>query len=145
MAAGAGLVGVTLGGRQWAFLDPLAAVVLAVFLLRAALRIIRNGAGELVDRAPDEAALERIERAVRETDGVRSHHAFRARKVGGKIIMDIHVQVDPDLTVRQGHDIAEHVYRRVPDADPSVVEAVVHIEPPDEPAGTLAAVSAPDP
>ena len=140
IAAAAGLAGVAIGGSRWDFLDHLTAAVLAMFLLRAALHIIRDSAGELVDRAPSEAAMQRIEHAVRDTEGVRSHHAFRARKVGGKIIMDIHVQVDPELTVRQGHDIAENVHRRVLEADPSVVEAVIHIEPPEEPAADLTAV-----
>jgi len=144
IAAAAGLAGVAIGGSRWDFLDHLTAAVLAVFLLRAAVRVIRDSAAELVDRAPSAAAMERIERAVRDTEGVRSHHAFRARKIGGKIIMDIHVQVDPDLTVRQGHDIAEDVDRRVLEADPSVVEAVVHIEPPEEPAESLSAANAPE-
>ncbi len=44
--------------------------------------------------------------------------------------MDVHVQVDPDLTVAAGHEIASRVRRRVKEADPRVVEVIVHVEPP---------------
>jgi len=132
IAAAAGLAAVALGGAAWAFMDPLTGLVLAAFLAVAAARIITRSAAELVDSAPPAETLAAIERRVAQTPGVRSHHAFRARHVGGKIVMDIHVQVDPDLTVRQGHDIAGAVKREVMQGDPRVVEAVVHVEPAEE-------------
>jgi len=131
IVAAAGLTAVALGGAEWAFLDPLAALLLGAFLVAAAVRIIWRSAAELVDSAPADDTLAGIERCVTQTSGVRGYHAFRARRVGGKIVMDIHVQVDPDLTVRQGHDIAGAVRREVMQADRRVVEAVVHIEPAD--------------
>jgi len=129
VAAAIGLGAVAYCGQEYAFLDPLTALVLSIFLISAAVRMIRRSAGELVDRAPSAETLEDIERAVSRTPGVQSYHAFRARGVGGKILMDIHVLVDPDLTVRQGHDIAGAVQREVMQANRHVIEAVVHIEP----------------
>ncbi|MGC9453257.1 MAG: cation diffusion facilitator family transporter [Phycisphaerae bacterium] len=135
IAAAVGIAGVMIGGEGWGFLDHATALVLAIFLLVAAVGIVRDGAGEMMDRAPGKATLQRIEHAVLGTPGVRSFHAFRARKVGGKVEMDIHVQVDPELTVRRGHEIAGAVKQRVLDADPRVVGAIVHIEPADAPEG----------
>ena len=129
IAAAAGLAGVMFGGPRWQFIDPLMAIVLAAFLVAMALRIIADGASELIDRAPGKATLTGIARAVSQTKGVRSYHAFRARQVGGKVAMDVHVQVDPDLTVRQGHDIATAVRDQVRQADPQVIEVIVHVEP----------------
>jgi len=129
VAAAAGLAGVAFGGARWAFLDHLTAVVLAAFLLVVAVRIIRQAASELVDRAPAAATLAGIQRAVAATEGVKSFHAFRARETGGKVEMDIHVQVDPELTVREGHDIATAVRQRVMESNPNVVNVIVHIEP----------------
>jgi cation diffusion facilitator family transporter len=129
LAAAVGLGGVLIGGAEWQFLDHVTALLLAVFLVVAAARVVRESAEEMMDRAPGRTLLDRIERVVGETDGVVSFHAFRARRVGGRVEMDIHVQVDPKLTVRQGHAIATDVKRRVLKADPSVVEAIVHVEP----------------
>jgi cation diffusion facilitator family transporter len=130
LAATAGLAGAVFGGADWHFLDLLTAMVLATFLATVAARIVLSAASELTDSAPAAAALASIEQTVAETPGVVSYHAFRARKLGGKVEMDIHVQVDPELTVRDGHDIAETVKQRVMRADLNVVQVIVHVEPP---------------
>jgi cation diffusion facilitator family transporter len=132
LAAAAGLAGVALGGPKWHFLDHVTAVVLAAFLTLVAVRIAGSAASELIDAAPSAATLDSIRQTVQRTDGVRSYHAFRARESGGKVSMDIHVQVDPDLTVREGHDIASEVKRAVMRADRKVVEVIVHIEPAED-------------
>ena len=132
LAATAGLAGVAIGGPDWAFLDQLTAMVLSTFLIVVAVRIMAGSASELIDRAPGAATLAGIAQAAAETQGVRSYHAFRARQVGGRVAMDIHVQVDPTLTVREGHDIAIAVRQHVTEADPSVAEVIVHVEPGQE-------------
>jgi cation diffusion facilitator family transporter len=129
LAAAAGLAGVAVGGPDWWWLDPATAVVLGAFLVVVAVRLVSVSAAELVDRAPDEAVLACIREVVARTEGVRSFHAFRARQVGGRVDMDVHVQVDPHLTVEQGHDIASAVKHRILAAPCDVVQVVVHIEP----------------
>jgi cation diffusion facilitator family transporter len=133
LAAAAGLGGVLLGGADWRFLDPLTATVLAAFLIVASARIMSSSASELIDRSPGGKVLTVVEQAIARTEGVKTHHAFRARQVGGKVEMDVHVQVDPGLTVRQGHDIASAVRDEVQRADPHVVEVIVHVEPAEGP------------
>jgi len=129
VAAAVGLAGVLLGGPEWQKLDALTALVLAAFLVLVAVRIIHKSAAELADHAPSPETLEAIQQAVRGTEGVKTFHAFRARQIGGKVEMDIHVQVDPDLSVGEGHDIASAVRRSVKDADRRVVSVIVHVEP----------------
>ena len=129
VAAAAGLAGVALGGTDWQFLDHLTALALGVLLVAVAVRIMIQSSAELVDRAPSEATVEAIEKIVAETQGVRGYHAFRARQVGGKVEMDVHVQVDGSLTVAEGHDTATAVRQRVQDADADVVKVIVHVEP----------------
>jgi len=129
VAAAMGLAGVAVGGKQWAFLDPLMAVVLSAFLVVVSVQIMYQSACELVDRAPGRATLDGIRTVLRGTDGVRDFHALRARQVGGKVAMDVHILVDPDLTVAQGHAIAATLKRHIIDHDKRVVEVVVHVEP----------------
>ncbi len=130
IAAAVGLAGVAFGGADWCFLDPLTAIVLAAFLLVVAVKIIAMSSSELIDRCPDAETMAGITDAVSRTPGVLSYHAVRARKTGGKVCMDIHIQVDPNQTVKQGHDIATAVRENVMAAESDVVEAIVHIEPP---------------
>ncbi|OPX24662.1 MAG: hypothetical protein B1H04_01700 [Planctomycetales bacterium 4484_123] len=132
VAAAAGLAAVALGGAKWQFLDHAVALMLCSFLLLVAVRILSQAASELMDHAPDPEVIERIGQTVASTRGVRGFHAFRARHLGGKVEMDIHVQVDPELTVREGHDIASEVRRAVIDCCPHVISVIVHIEPAQE-------------
>lgn len=129
IAAAVGLTIVAIGGPDWAFVDELTALVLSAFLIVAAGHIMWSAGRELVDRAPSLAILDAIDRAICETSGVRDHHAVRARQIGGKVTMDVHVLVDPDLTVRQGHDIASAVQESVKNADGDIVDVNVHVEP----------------
>jgi cation diffusion facilitator family transporter len=129
VAAAVGLAAMAIGGEKWHILDHLTAAVLASFLVVVAWRILRGALRELMDRAPSAELLERIRAAVDATEGVRSFHAFRARRVAGTIEMDIHVQVDPNLTVARGHDIAAEVEEQITQCCPNVVSVVVHVEP----------------
>ena len=129
IAAAVGIAGTLLGGPRWAFLDHLTAVVLAAFLLFIGARIIRDSVRDLSDRAPDPRVTAEIENIISTIPGVVSFHAFRARRSGGLIEMDVHVQVAPDITVEAGHDIATRVEAKVCAAFPEVSDVVVHIEP----------------
>ena len=129
VAAAAGLTVVLIGGKKWHFMDHATALVLACFLAVVAWRILREAAADLMDRAPSQAVTDEIQQAIAQTSGVRSFHAFRARKLGEMVEMDIHVQVDGDIAVSRGHDIATEVRQRVEDCCPNVISVIVHVEP----------------
>lgn len=129
VAAALGLAGVMAGGPEWSFLDHVTALGLSVYLGYVAVGIVRQSASELMDRAPDSGTMSSIREMVAATPGVRGFHAVRARHLGGRVSMDVHILVDPDLTVRQGHDIATEVERRIRAMSFGVVHVVVHVEP----------------
>ena len=81
------------------------------------------------DAAPDGRVRDCIEEAVAGTPGVHSYHTLRLRMMGGSVTLDVHVHVDPALSVVEGHDIATEVRARVLTCGCDVAEAVVHIEP----------------
>lgn len=133
LAAAAGIAGAMFLGPAWARLDAVTAMLLAGFLAVASGRMIYDAAGELIDRAPSEGMRTRLSQIALQTPGVQDCHALRARTLAGQVEMDLHVLVEPDLTVRQGHDIATDVKQRIMAADSSVHQVVVHIEPADAP------------
>jgi cation diffusion facilitator family transporter len=129
MAAAAGLAGVALGGPNLAFLDHLTAAILAAFLGVAALRFIGESLGELIDQAPGADVIGCIGEAISATPGVAGFHALRIRKLGGALSLDVHVLVEPELSVVEGHDVAEAAHDRILACGCNVIEAVVHVEP----------------
>ena len=140
LAASAGIAGAMFLGGDWAILDPVCAFLLAGLLAASSLRMLYQTANELMDRAPHKAELAAMERVIQETPGVLDYHAIRARRTGGLIEMDIHIQVEGSLTVAQGHAIAGRVRHRMFEAEPSLQEVIIHIEP-YEPTGKCQTVS----
>ncbi len=129
LAAAVGIAGAMFAGPKWQMLDGLTAAVLSAFLLVAAVKMIIISCDELIDKAPAEEQVAMLEMIVCKTAGVRDCHAVRARKLGSKVEMDLHVTVDPSLTVEEGHNIATDVKHRILAADDSVQQVIVHIEP----------------
>jgi len=117
---------------EWAFVDQFGAILVSGFVLYAAWGIIRSATGDLTDEAAPEPLLDDIRLTCKQLEGVSSVHAMRTRKVGPGYHMDLHVLVNPDLSVRQGHNIATRVKRHLLGQLPSVRDVVVHIEPDDE-------------
>lgn len=115
----------------WSFVDPVAAVLVSLFVLHAAWKIGWPALEQLIDAGASEAERRRIERLAAETPGVREVHQVRTRYVGPGIQADLHVLVDAEATVRQGHDVATAVKRRLLDDGPDVLDVVVHVEPDD--------------
>ena len=84
----------------------------------------------LLDRAPNETTVKKIYRIAGEINGVLEVHGLRVRVVGDYIIGDLHVLVDPDLTVAEGHNICEMVSEKL--EKELKARITIHLEPYDE-------------
>lgn len=111
------------------FLDSVAALLVAVLIARAAWNICRPAIGELADAGADARAVQLISSLALKVDGVRQVHAVRTRAVAGSMLVDLHVLVDPGLSVHEGHEISRRVKSRLLDEGPDIVDVLVHIEP----------------
>jgi cation diffusion facilitator family transporter len=123
-------VAVSIWLPAWAFLDHVAAVMVAIFILQAAWRIIYPLLNELIDKGADERELEKIREVLLSTEGVRSVHAIRSRYLGSGLILDLHLMVDGHLTVHEGHEIAGIAKSRLlREGDLGLIDVLIHIEP----------------
>ncbi len=110
-------------------LDHLIALVVAVFVVQVAVKIAYRDVHELLDSAPSPEVMNRICGSILEVEGVRSLHKCRARRVQGRIHIDVHIQVPGNLTVLEGHRISGMAAERVRQAVPNVMDVLIHIEP----------------
>jgi len=108
--------------------DAIIALGIAVLIGKMGVEILYRSTEVLAD-ASAEVDYALIERVVLLTEGVRSYHDFRCRGKPGEIFCDLHVVVDPDITVREGHLIGDRVRDRLEAEVPGVVDVVVHIDP----------------
>lgn len=113
--------------------DPVIAFAIGLLIARMGIRILYDAAEILADsmNLPCDPALVRA--VVMDTPGVAGYHDFRCRGKPGEIFADIHVTVDPALSVSRAHAISEEVERRLRETVPGLSEVVVHIEPDDSP------------
>ncbi len=127
------LLGVTaaLVEPRWHILDAVAAAMVSLFIARVGVKVGWAALRELVDTAPDEAVVERIVGFVRGVEGVRDAHDVRVRTVGGLLHVQVHVVVAGDLTVREGHRIADEVTARLERCDEPIGDVTVHVDPGD--------------
>lgn len=113
----------------WGLLDQVATVIVSVLILYAAWEISAPAFRHLIDAGATRKERENIVAIALNTEGVTSIHALRTRYVGPGLQVDLHVMVDGNLSVRQGHDIAGAVKRRLKEAGPNIVDVLVHVEP----------------
>lgn len=103
--------------------------VVGVVVMVTGVRVLRDASMDLMDTMPDASALHDVQATTRSIAGVRAVEQVRARKTGLQWHVDIHVEVDPDITVRQSHDIASTVRRELTTALPWIADVLVHVEP----------------
>lgn len=125
----AALIGVWLGGPDWAFLDDAITLVLGSYLIFESIKVLRRSVNELLDAAPEREIIEDFREHILPTPGVVAYHDFRVRRVGDVFEVDLHLQVAPELTVARGHDIAGEVKLRLRKKHPEVSKVLVHVEP----------------
>jgi cation diffusion facilitator family transporter len=129
LAAAIGISVCLVGGPSFAYADDAAALFAAGIIGWNGWLLLRPALDELMDAAPSPGLLAQIRATAAEVSGVEAVEKCRARKTGFEYFVDMHIEVDPQMTVQQGHDIAHQVKRRVREAVPSVNDVLVHVEP----------------
>lgn len=145
-AASALVVVVGIGGALlgWSFLDLLAAALMGFMILHMGAGLAWGAIKELVDTGLDQAQVDAIGQSLRSTPGVLGLHALRTRRMAHQALVDAHVQVDPRISVSEGHRIAESARARVLREHPEVLDVLVHIDPEDDVDPDLTVASLPE-
>lgn len=124
-----GVAGAIFLGEHWRILDPIAQVIVAVMIMVVGYRTARPAILELLEVSLPKNERDQIEQIIITTHGVKDFHHLRTRQNGTMKIVDVHLKVDPDITVTEAHDIAtdvEHVISRMYSGRAMVT---THIEP----------------
>jgi cation diffusion facilitator family transporter len=129
LAAFVGISIALIGGEGYESADDWAALAVCVLIAANGGRLLIGALDEVMDAAAPEHVQDSVQRIAMDTDNVVAVGKCRMRKSGLGIFGDIHIIVDGNITVRQGHDIAHQVETRLRDAVPEIRDVVVHIEP----------------
>jgi cation diffusion facilitator family transporter len=114
------------------YLDSIAAIGVALMIAKIGWDLGWQGARELVDTGLDSERVQAIKRTIAGVHGVQALHMLRSRHMGSHALVDVHIQVDPTLSVSEGHQISETVRARLIDEIEEVGDVMVHIDPEDD-------------
>ena len=129
VAAGIGISVALIGGRGFEAADDVAAIAAAGVIAWNGCHLPRPALNELMDTAPGPEVIDRIRQIATATPGVDRVEKCIVRKVGYQYFVDMHVEVDPQMTVLRSHEIAHEVKDKIRDTMPTVNDVLVHIEP----------------
>ena len=109
--------------------DQLGAIAVGIMIILVGVKVIGGCIHEFSERAVDAKTVEQIQRIIESEERIRHWHKLRTRSVGREIFLDLHILVDPDLTVTEGHEIADSLEHTLHEQIPQPVNVMVHIEP----------------
>lgn len=131
LAAAVGISIALIGGEAYAAADDWAALVACAVIATNGTRFLILAVGELMDVSPDDAFLATVREAALSMEDVRGVEKIFARKMGSRFLVDMHLEVDPEITVKQGHDIGHRVKAMLLEQNERIADVLVHLEPHD--------------
>ncbi len=114
------------------YLDAVAAVIVGLMIAKAGWDLAAESIHELVDTALEPERLEAIRSAILEVEGVGALHMLRTRRMGSEALVDVHILVDPTISVSEGHQLSEKVRWHLIRTIDEVADVTVHIDPEDD-------------
>ncbi len=128
-AAGIGITIAWIGGPAWASADDVAAVFAAGIIGWTGWRLLRPALEDLMDASPDPLLSEEVRRIAEGQAGVDNVEKVLVRRSGWQLLIDMHLRVNPDMTVATSHRVAHSVKDAIRRAHPNVREVLIHVEP----------------
>lgn len=126
-------VAVLLGGIAsllgWGHADQVAAIVVGFMIIGVSGKIFFEGLHELSEHSADSESIEKIEMVLSKERNISSWHALRTRKLGAELCVDVHVLVDPVLSVIESHEISMKIENEIEKELSRPVNILVHVEP----------------
>ena len=129
LAAAVGISIALIGGEAYAAADDWAALAACVIIAVNGTRFLRLAVGELMDVSPDDAFFVAVRETALKVDGVLGVEKLFARKMGSRVLVDMHLEVDPHATVEQGHRVGHRVKQVLLEEHERIADVLVHLEP----------------
>lgn len=129
MGTALGISGAIFLGEKWRILDPVAGIIVSLFILKIAWKIANPSVRELLESSLPAETENDISEIINNTAGVECFHNLRTRKIGEAIAIDVHVKVDKELSVESSHQIASEIENSLREKFGSHSHIGIHIEP----------------
>ncbi len=124
-----GIGGAIFLGERWTVLDPMAGIIVGLFIIKVAIDLLRNGIGDLMEHSlPDEVESEILQLAG-SIPGVTEPHDLHTRRLGNHYAIELHILMDDDISLREAHNKSEEVENILREHYGAETHIAVHVEP----------------
>lgn len=124
-----GIAGAMFLGDSWRVLDPLAAIVVSVFIIKVAIKLLKGSLDELLEKSLPSEVERRIEEIILSCPGASFPHHLRTRSIGNHIAIEVHVRTDGNKSLFRAHSIAHAIEQRLKEEFGPETHVGIHMEP----------------
>ena len=124
-----GIGGAILLGQRWTVLDPVASVIVGLFIVKIAIDLLRDGIGDLMEQSLPEEVENEMLQLVASLPGVVKPHDLRTRRIGNHYAIELHILMDGDISLREAHEKASEVEDLLRHQYGDETHVAVHVEP----------------
>lgn len=124
-----GIGGAIFLGDKWVILDPIAAVIVSLFIIKVAIQLLASSMNDLLEKSLPEDIQQEIIEIVKSAPEVCDPHNLRTRRIGTDFAIEIHIRLNPNMNVKEAHDISWVIENKLKQKYGSNTHVAVHIEP----------------
>lgn len=123
-----GIIGIMIGG-SWSILDPIASIIIALFILKVAFDIAKSSIDQVVDKSAPKEFEEEIMNLCKSCEEVKAINSLKTRQFGNRYYVELEIAVNASLTVKEGHDIAKKIHDELETKHSNIKHCMIHIDP----------------
>lgn len=129
IAATIGIAGAIFLGDRWTVLDPLASVIVGIFLVKVAVTLLKTSIAELTECSLPQETEQEIEDIIKSTSGVTEPHNLRTRHIGNRIAIEVHIRMNGNLTLNEAHEKTTTIEQQLKQRFGNNTHITIHMEP----------------
>ena len=126
-----GIIGLIIGG-MWSILDPIACIIIALFILKVGFDIAISAVNQVVDKAAPEEFENEVRKVISSFNEIVRVNSLKTRMFGNMYYIEIEIAVDDNLTVKEGHEIAQRLHDKIESEFKDIKHCMIHIDPASE-------------
>ena len=126
-----GIIGLIIA-KDFEIMDPIASIIIALFIVKVAFDIFKESINELVDKSAPDEINDKFKNIALSIDGVLNLNSLKTRVFGNKLYVEVEIVVDGNISVKDGHEIAKNVHDAIEKEDENVKHCMVHVDPENE-------------
>lgn len=124
-----GIGGAILLGERWRVLDPLAAVIVSVFIVKVAFELVIPAINDLLEKSLPKEIEDEILLIITDMQEVKNPHNLRTRRIGNDFAIEVHIRVDGETTVSRAHELTLEIEHRLRERFGAATHIALHVEP----------------